>query len=163
MAHESQDGGMGGFYEPWSKRLVTLQGPWEGVDDATTLSIVAHEATHQFENLVLRQMDHAPTFMIEGLATFFEGTVVREAEVICGRISVLRVDELKRAIKSGSYVRLEGPHPHPARELLGLPLRPRLGPRPLDDVRPRGEEGAEAPPGLLGPLLLAPGDGRELR
>ncbi|HZV02689.1 MAG TPA: DUF1570 domain-containing protein [Planctomycetota bacterium] len=107
MAHESQDGGTGGFYEPWSKRLVTFQGPWEGVDDATTLSIVAHEATHQFENLVLRQMEHAPTFMIEGLATFFEGTVVREDEVICGRISVLRVDELKRAIKSGSYVRLK--------------------------------------------------------
>jgi hypothetical protein len=107
MAHESQDGGTGGFYEPWSKRLVTFQGPWEGVDDATTLSIVAHEATHQFENLVLRQMDHAPTFMVEGLATFFEGTVVRDDEVICGRIAALRVDELKRAIKSGTYVRLK--------------------------------------------------------
>jgi hypothetical protein len=106
MAHEQMSAYVGGFYEPWTKRLVTFQGPWEGADDATTLSIIAHEATHQFENLVLRQLDHAPTFVIEGLATFFEGTVVRDEEVIIGRISSMRLKDLQRAIKDGTYIKL---------------------------------------------------------
>ncbi|MEZ0229746.1 MAG: DUF1570 domain-containing protein [Planctomycetota bacterium] len=106
MAHEQMSAYVGGFYEPWTKRLVTFQGPWEGADDATTLSIIAHEATHQFENLVLRQLDHAPTFVIEGLATFFEGTVIRDEEVIIGRISSMRLKDLQRAIKDGSYIKL---------------------------------------------------------
>lgn len=106
MAQEQMSAFVGGFYEPWTKRLVTFQGPWEGADDATTLSIIAHEATHQFENLVLRQLDHAPTFVIEGLATFFEGTVIRDDEVIIGRISSMRLDDLKRAFKDGTYIKL---------------------------------------------------------
>jgi hypothetical protein len=107
MDHEHQSEYVGGFYEPWSKRVVTFQGPWKGADEATTLSIVAHEATHQFENLVLREMDHAPTFVIEGLATFFEGTIVNEeGEVIVGKISPLRLKTMQRAIKAGEYVHL---------------------------------------------------------
>jgi hypothetical protein len=106
MAREKMSPNVGGFYEPWSKRLVTFQGPWEGADDATTLSIVAHEATHQFQNLVLRQMEHAPTFMIEGLATFFEGTVIRDDEVIIGRISSMRLKDLQRGIKDNTYIHM---------------------------------------------------------
>ncbi len=111
---------IGGFYDPNSKRLVTFQGPWEGVDDATTLSIVAHEATHQFEDLVIHNMSNAPTFMIEGLATFFEGTAVREDEVIFGRISYMRLEGMKRAIRSGSYVHLADLVRTPHRDYTGF-------------------------------------------
>jgi hypothetical protein len=106
MEGEQQSPGVGGFYEPWSKRIVTFHGTWEGTN-GTTLGTLAHEATHQFENLVLRQMDHAPIFMIEGLATFFEATEIRDdGEVIVGKIPGDRLRDVKRGIKANDYIHL---------------------------------------------------------
>jgi hypothetical protein len=103
---EHQDDGVGGFYEPWSKRLVSFHGPW-GESKLSTLSVLAHEATHQFENLVVRELQNAPVFLLEGLACFFETTEVRpDGDVIVGKISVERLKSLQRAIKANEYVRL---------------------------------------------------------
>lgn len=106
MAEEQESPYVGGFYSRHTKRITTFHGTWEG-SESTTLGILAHEATHQFENLVLRQMDHAPTFMIEGLATIFEATEIRDdGDVVVGKIPVDRLRTLKRAIQAKRNVPL---------------------------------------------------------
>jgi hypothetical protein len=93
---------LGGQYSPRSKRLVTFHGPW-GNRRTTTLGILAHEAAHQFQNLRVRELDHAPTFLIEGLATFFESTEVKASgEVVIGRIPEQRLAALQRDLRSGA-------------------------------------------------------------
>lgn len=95
-----------GFYEPSTKRVAMFHGPWNNMR-ADTLGTLAHEATHQFENFVVRQLDHAPVFLIEGLATFFEATEILENDdVLVGKIPLDRLRGLQRAIRANDYVHL---------------------------------------------------------
>lgn len=95
---------IGGLYWHQTRQIATFHGPWAG-RLGSTIETLAHEATHQFEHLVLRTMEHAPIFLVEGLATFFEGTEVREdGEVVVGKIPLDRIVYLKRAIRAGDTI-----------------------------------------------------------
>jgi hypothetical protein len=97
-----------GFYEPSSKRLVTFQGPDANGSADSTLSVLAHEATHQFENLVLRKMDQAPTFMIEGLAVFFQTPQFRDnGDIVVGAIPQGFLASLQRSIRANDTIPLK--------------------------------------------------------
>jgi hypothetical protein len=107
MSHEQMPPNIGGFYNPGDKKLHIFHGPWKGADDTTTLNVIAHEAVHQFQNLVLREMNHAPTFVIEGFSTWAEGTIItKDGDVIVGPISAMRLRDMRRAFKAGEYIHL---------------------------------------------------------
>jgi hypothetical protein len=107
MQYESMPSNVGGFYQPADKKLHLFHGPWKGAEDVTTLSVMAHEAVHQFENLVLREMNHAPTFVIEGFSTFAEGTIITpNGDVIVGPISEMRLQGMRRAFKANNFVHI---------------------------------------------------------
>ena len=100
--------GVGGFYSPLTKKIVAYHGRFGREDDphANTVGVLAHEATHQFQNLIIRQMNHAPIWLIEGLAVFFEATEAEGKVVRIGIIPRSRLSTVKRAVQGGQYIRL---------------------------------------------------------
>lgn len=108
MSYEHESPNVGGFYNPGDKKLHLFHGPWKGAEEITTLNVIAHEAVHQFQNLVLRQMDHAPTFVIEGFSTWTEGLLVsKDLDIIVGAISTSRLKTMRRAFKANDYIHLK--------------------------------------------------------
>lgn len=102
MSRTGQGPGTGGFYD--GKKIVGFHG---GLGSLTTLSVLFHEGTHQFQGLVMGQnMWRAKIWLIEGLAVFFEASEVQGRKLNTGAIPATRLANVKRAITSGSYVHL---------------------------------------------------------
>jgi hypothetical protein len=102
MGRTGHGQGTGGFYD--GSKIVGFHG---NLGSLTTQSVLFHEGTHQFQGLVLgRNMWRAKIWLIEGLAVFFEATEVQGKRVSTGAIPRDRLAHVKRAISSGSYVRL---------------------------------------------------------
>ena len=102
MSRTGHGPGTGGFYD--GRKIVGFHG---GLGSLTTLSVLFHEGTHQFQGLVMGQnMWRAKIWLIEGLAVFFEASEVQGKKLNTGAIPASRLANVKRAITSGSYVHL---------------------------------------------------------
>lgn len=92
--------GVGGFYTS-DGRIVSFH-------SRRAQSTLFHEGTHQFQGLALgRNMWSAKIWFIEGLATYFEGSKVRKKDIDTSPIPKDRLASVKRAINSGTYVKLK--------------------------------------------------------
>ena len=60
--------GLGGYYNPTTQAITTYHGTFGFT--GTTLSVLAHEGTHYYQGLVLKDFDHIPMWLIEGLAVY---------------------------------------------------------------------------------------------
>ncbi len=97
----------GGFYSPQTKRVVCYHGLFG--QQGTTRDVLAHEGTHQFEDLVLvGKLWNAPIWIIEGLAVLFESAYYddEKEEVRIGLIPRERLYSLKRGLATGSLIPL---------------------------------------------------------
>ena len=102
MARTGHGQGTGGFYD--GRKIVGFHG---SLGSLSTLSVLFHEGTHQFQGLVMGQnMWRARIWLIEGLAVFFEASKVSGKKLDTGAIPASRLSNVKRAITSGSYVKL---------------------------------------------------------
>lgn len=104
----------GGFYSPQTKRVVAYHGLFGG--QGTTRDVLAHEGTHQFEDIVLRgKFWNCPIWIIEGLAVYFESAYFNGREVKIGLVPRERLWSLKRGLASNSLI--------PLRTLIRTPQR----------------------------------------
>lgn len=104
----------GGFYQPKTKRVVAFHGMF--TKTMTTRDVLAHEGTHQFEDIVLQgKFWNCPIWIIEGLAVFFESAYFNGSEVRIGLVPRERLWSLKRGIATKSLI--------PLRKLLRTPQR----------------------------------------
>lgn len=104
MGRTNHGAGVGGFYD--GSKIVAYHKPGDGGGHGTQ-STLFHEGTHQFQGLVMgRNMWRAKIWLIEGLAVFFEATDVQGKKVSTGAIPRDRLAHVKRAISSGTYIRL---------------------------------------------------------
>ena len=104
----------GGFYSPQTKRVVAYHGLFGG--QGTTRDVLAHEGTHQFEDIVLRgKFWNCPIWIIEGLAVYFESAYFNGSEVKIGLVPRERLWSLKRGLASNSLI--------PLRTLIRTPQR----------------------------------------
>ena len=104
----------GGFYQPATKRVVAFHGMF--TKTMTTRDVLAHEGTHQFEDIVLQgKFWNCPIWIIEGLAVFFESAYFNGTEVRIGLVPRERLWSLKRGIANKSLI--------PLRTLLRTPQR----------------------------------------
>ena len=102
MARTGHGAGTGGFYD--GKKIVGFHG---SLGSLTTLSVLFHEGTHQFQGLVMGQnMWRAKIWLIEGLAVFFEASEAQGKKLNTGAIPASRLANVKRAITSNGYVKL---------------------------------------------------------
>ncbi len=114
MVAEDASEGTGGYYQPRTKRVVTFHGRFG--ETGTTRTVLAHEATHQFEDLVLEgKLSYAPIWIIEGLAVLFESAKYDGRKVHIGRVPRDRLASLKRGLKAGNLI--------PLRQLIRTPQR----------------------------------------
>ncbi len=96
---------VGGFYQPSTKRVVCYHGLFG--QQGTTRDVLAHEGTHQFEDLVLRgNFWNAPIWIIEGLAVLFESAYFDGDEVQIGLVPRERLYSLKRGLAAGNLIPL---------------------------------------------------------
>lgn len=111
MSMERKPPGVGGFFQ-WGgggAKVVAYHGTFG--QSGNTFTVLAHECTHQFENLVLggTSMRRTPMWIIEGLAVFFESAYydVANKKVIIGTIPYDRLGTVKRMIRRGNYIRIQ--------------------------------------------------------
>jgi hypothetical protein len=60
--------GLGGYYNPASQAITTYHGTFGFT--GTTFGVLAHEGTHYFQGLVLKDFENIPMWLIEGLAVY---------------------------------------------------------------------------------------------
>jgi hypothetical protein len=60
--------GIGGYYMPTTQAITTYHGTFGFT--GTTFGVLAHEGTHYFQGLVLKDFDNIPMWLIEGLAVY---------------------------------------------------------------------------------------------
>lgn len=102
MSRTGKGQGVGGFYD--GSKIVAFHGT---TGSLSTQSTLFHEGTHQFQGLVLgRNMWRAKIWLIEGLAVFFEACEPAGKRMRTNIIPKARLAHVRRAIRSGSYVRL---------------------------------------------------------
>jgi hypothetical protein len=98
--------GAGGFYTPAQKTLQVFHG-WIPQLESGTQQVIQHEGTHQFQDMVMKNMMRSPIWLLEGLAVFFESSVFDEdGSIHIGAIPKKRLEDLQKAIKGGKYVKL---------------------------------------------------------
>ncbi|MGE0707877.1 MAG: DUF1570 domain-containing protein [Planctomycetota bacterium] len=104
----------GGFYQPATKRVVCYHGLFG--QQGTTRTVLSHEGTHQFEDIVLQgNFWNCPIWIIEGLAVFFESAYYRNGDVRIGLIPRERLYGLKRGLAANALI--------PLRTLIRTPQR----------------------------------------
>jgi uncharacterized protein DUF1570 len=102
MSRTGKGQGVGGFYD--GRKIVAFHGT---TGSLSTQSTLFHEGTHQFQGLVLgRNMWRAKIWLIEGLAVFFEACQPAGKRMKTNIIPKARLAHVRRAIRSGNYVRL---------------------------------------------------------
>lgn len=108
----------GGYFRTDTKRVHAYHGLFG--PSGTTRTVLAHEATHQFEELVLtRGFRNAPVWILEGLATFFESAVYHKGKIRIGLIPRDRLWSLKRGLKAGKLLTLTQIFQTPQRQFTG--------------------------------------------
>ena len=105
MATEGMAEGVGGFYSTGTKRVTAFHGLF-GMS-GTTREVLAHEGTHQFQDIILRGgFGNAPIWILEGLAVFFESARIEGDEVVIGLVPRDRLAVLKRGLATGQLIPL---------------------------------------------------------
>ncbi len=107
MSREGMSQGVGGFYSSGNKRVTGYHGRF-GMN-GTTRTVLAHEGTHQFEDIVLQGgFYRAPIWILEGLAVFFESAYydLEKNKVEIGNVPADRLSNLKRGIRNNSTIPL---------------------------------------------------------
>jgi tetratricopeptide (TPR) repeat protein len=98
--------GAGGFYTLRQKTLQVFHG-WIPTLESGTQQVIQHEGTHQFQDMVMKNMMRSPIWLLEGLAVFFESSVFDEdRDIHIGAIPKKRLEDLQKVIKSDRYIRL---------------------------------------------------------
>jgi hypothetical protein len=97
--------GVGGFYNTGNKRVTGYHGLFG--QTGTTRTVLAHEGTHQFEDIILQgSFGNCPIWILEGLAVFFESAYYDGDEVIIGLVPRDRLASLKRGLETNTLIPL---------------------------------------------------------
>lgn len=92
----------GGYYAPWDRAVRAYHGSF-GVTGSTE-EVLAHEVTHQFQGVIMRNMMTVPKWLIEGMAVYYgDGTKFTPGGVKLHGIPHERLKTLKQAIRTGRY------------------------------------------------------------
>jgi hypothetical protein len=95
----------GAYYDPNIKYLVGFLEP------KRMYNVFAHEGTHQFTDLALKNMDRALPWFVEGIAECIGNSVVQKGKLfMCARNGIIAQEDLpaiQRMIKEKSYVPLK--------------------------------------------------------
>jgi hypothetical protein len=95
----------GGFFHPIDRAVRAYHGSFGPTGN--TDMVLAHEATHQFQHRIMKEMFAVPLWVIEGMATYFgDGTRIRPEGVQLNVIPRERLQSLQTAIATGHYVPL---------------------------------------------------------
>lgn len=103
MSNTGMSQGVGGFYNTGTRRVTAYHGRFG--NSGTTQEVLAHEATHQFQDKVI-PFGNAPIWILEGFAVFFESAEYDGEKVNIGTIPQDRLSHLKRGLSSGDYIPL---------------------------------------------------------
>lgn len=96
---------VGGFYSTGTKRVTAFHGLFG--QTGTTRTVLAHEGTHQFEDIVLGgRFRNCPIWILEGLAVFFESAYYDGKDVVIGLVPRDRLAALKRGLANNSLIPL---------------------------------------------------------
>lgn len=105
MQLEGMGQSVGGFYNTGSKRVTAFHGLFGTT--GTTRGVLAHEGTHQFQDIVLQgAFGNAPMWILEGLAVFFESAYYDGEEVVIGLVPRDRLAVLKRGLEQNQLIPL---------------------------------------------------------
>ncbi|MCA8921939.1 MAG: DUF1570 domain-containing protein [Planctomycetes bacterium] len=97
--------GVGGFYNTGNKRVTGYHGLFG--QNGTTRTVLAHEGTHQFEDIVLQgSFGNCPIWILEGLAVFFESAYYDGDDIVIGLVPRDRLASLKRGLQDGTLIPL---------------------------------------------------------
>lgn len=97
--------GVGGFYSTGNKRVTGYHGTF-GMN-GNTRTVLAHEGTHQFEDVVLQgAFGNCPIWILEGLAVFFESAFWDGQDIVIGLVPQDRLSSLKRGLATNSLIPL---------------------------------------------------------
>ena len=98
--------GVGGFYNTGDKRVTGYHGTF-GMN-GNTRTVLAHEGTHQFEDIVLQgAFRNCPIWILEGLAVFFESAYWDGNDIVIGLVPRDRLAALKRGLQANGLIPLE--------------------------------------------------------
>jgi len=96
---------VGGFYNTGNKRVTAYHGTFG--QNGNTRTVLAHEGTHQFEDIILRgRFGNCPIWILEGLAVFFESAYYDGEDVVIGLVPRDRLAALKRGLETDSLIPL---------------------------------------------------------
>ncbi|MHC4662026.1 MAG: DUF1570 domain-containing protein [Planctomycetota bacterium] len=101
--------GAGGRYEYGKNRIVAFHG-YMGPTSLSTFQILAHEGTHQFQDLFIKGNNSAfPVWVIEGMAVVFESSIIdpKKGTVELVGLTDVRVKQLQEAVQKGTHVTLK--------------------------------------------------------
>lgn len=105
MSAERMGPSTGGFYNTGNKRVTAFHGLFG--QTGTTREVLAHEGTHQFQDIVLQgKFGNCPIWILEGLAVLFESAYYDGDEVVIGLVPRDRLASLKRGIETGTLIPL---------------------------------------------------------
>jgi len=97
--------GSGAYYDPNIKYLVGF------VEEKRMFNVFAHEGTHQFTDLALKNMDKAPPWFVEGIAECIGNSVVQKGRLfMCAKNGVIAQENLpaiQQMIRDRSHVPLK--------------------------------------------------------
>lgn len=97
--------GSGAYYDPNIKYLVGF------VEPKRMYNVFAHEGTHQFTDLALKNMDRAPNWFVEGMAECIGNSVVQKGKLfMCARNGIIAQENLpviQELIKERTHVPLK--------------------------------------------------------
>ena len=105
MSAEGMGPSTGGFYNTGNRRVTAFHGLFG--DTGTTREVLAHEGTHQFQDIVLQgRFGNCPIWILEGLAVLFESAYYDGEEVQIGLVPRDRLAAVKRGIETGTLIPL---------------------------------------------------------
>lgn len=95
-----------GFFRTGHEGRDTIAVFKRRTDEFNTLSTLYHEATHQFIMMVMGSTRLPPLWLNEGLAVYFETSVVRDGKLQIGVVPRNRLMLLQKHLRAGTYVPL---------------------------------------------------------
>jgi len=94
--------GTGGFYRPATRDVTAYHGSFGTT--GSTLEVLAHEGTHQFQGLIFDNFWALPAWFFEGMAVYFgDGSKISRRKVEINEIPRDRLLGLQEAMKNGTY------------------------------------------------------------
>ncbi len=99
--------GLGGFYSSQPPMIATFHGTFGFT--GTTFGTLAHEGTHYYQDLVLKNMMSAPSWLIEGLAVYFGDGARFDAEkqkITIGKIPRDRLTTIQEKIRKKRHEKI---------------------------------------------------------